>query len=120
MVGTPMKTVMGESSRCTEAQLPGSRYTKTCHGRSHVSGRRSAAGHHEVLPDVGRRKFGQEFHSSSHGMRTVQRVDDAVNMVQGKDVQDAVVLPPLPGANQRMQVRRQAAMRVQGSWKMSS
>ena len=46
--------------------------------------------YHEGCPDGLWRKFGLEFHRGANRMRTVQRIDDAVHMVQWQAVQNSV------------------------------
>lgn len=81
-----------------------------------LCGRRAGA-HGQAAPDLGRREAGQELDGGARGVRAVQRIYDAVHVVQRQRVQDAVCRGPAPGADQRAHMRRQAAVRVQRAWR---
>lgn len=48
------------------------------------------------LPHVGGREFRHHFYGGTRGKGAVEGIDDAVDMVQGEGVQDAVFRTPLP------------------------
>ncbi len=48
-------------------------------------------------------------------MRAVQRIDYAMHMMQRQGVQDAIILTPFPCFQQRLNLRRQVAVRVEGA-----
>ena len=48
-------------------------------------------------------------------MRAVQRIDYAVHMMQRQGMQDAIILTPFPCFQQRLNLCRQVAVRVEGA-----
>ena len=71
--------------------------------------------HLQAAPHLPRGEARQELHAGAAGMGAVQRIDDAVDMVQGQRVQDAVPRTPLPGTAQGCHLSAHAAMGVQST-----
>ena len=64
--------------------------------------------HHNFTPYLRRAELGQKAHGGSNVRRAVKGVDDAVDMVERKGVQDGVRWAPLPCLDQALDLSMEA------------
>ena len=77
--------------------------------------RTATQAHLQAAPHLPRGEARQELHAGARGVGAVQRIDDAVDVVQGQRVQDAVLWGPLPGTAQGCHLGTHTAMGVQSA-----
>ena len=81
-----------------------------------TSTRAATQAHLQAAPHLPRGEARQELHAGARGVGAVQRIDDAVDVVQGQRVQDAVPWAPLPGTAQGCHLSAHAAVGVQSTY----
>ena len=78
--------------------------------------RAATQAHLQAAPHLPRGEARQELHAGARGVGAVQRIDDAVDVVQGQRVQDAVPGAPLPGTALGCHLSAHAAVGVQSTY----